>query len=421
MEGHVHGIERARRACQPPVGDEVGEFIAPAIRVPGAQSATAGAQLGNRHAILGQGSGLVGAQHRRRTERFDGRRPARQHPGARDTPGAHRHEDRQHHRKFLRQHGHADGDAVEQCLKPAAPEEPVQKHGDRAHQRAADRGDADHVARLLLKPRRFGFDAAQRLADLADLAARTCRRHLGDAAAAHHEGSGEDAGQIIASGTAGGRCVLGRALADRNGFAGQEGFVALQVGAMPQDGIGGYAVAFGENDRIAAHHLAAGDTPPLAVADHQGARARQVAQGFQHALGAGLLHDGDADRQHGENEQNDRLLDVTERQIDQAAAEQQCEHRLAQHLERDPQRRAAVRTRQFVGPLGGEPRRRFRGAQSGMVMMGHGRHDYGPVSVARLQMANCEARRFSVVANDRAGEHSPKVNFTMSIVSSRRS
>ena len=39
-------------------------------------------------------------------------------------------------------------------------------------------------------------------------------------------------------------------------------------------------------------------------------------------------------------EQNQRVLQVAEQQIHRTTAEQQCEHRLAQHLADDPQRRA---------------------------------------------------------------------------------
>ena len=60
-----------------------------------------------------------------------------------------------------------------------------------------------------------------------------------------------------------------------------------------------------------------------------------------------------------EDQQDERLLQVAEQQVDHAAAEQQRQHRLAHHLEDDAQRRAPVRPRQFVVALGLQPRLGF--------------------------------------------------------------
>ena len=68
-------------------------------------------QLGDRHAVLGQRAGLVGAQHGGRAQRLDRGGAPRQHARPRDAPRAHRHEDGQHDRKLLRQHRHAERNA----------------------------------------------------------------------------------------------------------------------------------------------------------------------------------------------------------------------------------------------------------------------------------------------------------------------
>jgi hypothetical protein len=49
---------------------------------------------------------------------------------------------------------------------------------------------------------------------------------------------------------------------------------------------GRHAVAFGKNDKVAAHHLGAGNAFLHAVADHQGARTGEITQAFEHLLGA---------------------------------------------------------------------------------------------------------------------------------------
>ena len=65
--------------------------------------------------------------------------------------------------------------------------------------------------------------------------------------------------------------------------------------AVEQHGVGGDAIALGEQQHVAAHHLAPGDAHRLAVADDERARAGEVAQGLEGALGLALLVERDAD------------------------------------------------------------------------------------------------------------------------------
>ena len=62
-----------------------------------------------------------------------------------------------------------------------------------------------------------------------------------------------------------------------------------------------------------------------------------------------------SDRHRCEGEQDERFLQVAEHQIDHAAAEQQRQHRLAHDFEDDAQRRAPIRPRELVVPLGLQP------------------------------------------------------------------
>ena len=64
--------------------------------------------------------------------------------------------------------------------------------------------------------------------------------------------------------------------------------------AAPQRGVGRDAVALGEDDEVAADHLAAGDAPLPPSRIDQGPGAGQVAQGVEGPLGPALLDDGDA-------------------------------------------------------------------------------------------------------------------------------
>ena len=89
---------------------------------------------------------------------------------------------------------------------------------------------------------------------------------------------------------------------------------------------------------------APGDAQRRAVANHQRARAGQVAQRLERALGLALLHHGDRHHHHDRGSEHQRLAHVAEQEVDQRAGDEQQEHRLAQDLERDGER-AALRRR----------------------------------------------------------------------------
>ena len=115
--------------------------------------------------------------------------------------------------------------------------------------------------------------------------------------------------------------IISRDFAHGYGFARQRGLIGLQILRLQQDGVGRYPVSFGNNDEVATHDVPAGDSLALAVANHQGARAGEVAQRIQNPLSARLLHHGDHDRHGGEGDQDDSFFQVTKRQIDDAPDE----------------------------------------------------------------------------------------------------
>jgi integration host factor subunit beta len=100
-----------------------------------------------------------------------------------------------------------------------------------------------------------------------------------------------------------------------------------------------------------------------ASADHQRARARQVAQCFKHTLRAQLLHDRDEDGKARERREYQCLSEAAEQQTDDAACHQQGKHGLAEHVEGDAQEVAAALPRQFAGDLRPEPASCFLVAQ----------------------------------------------------------
>jgi hypothetical protein len=78
----------------------------------------------------------------------------------------------------------------------------------------------------------------------------------------------------------------------------------------------------------------------------------------------GLLDDCDDDRKRRESEKEQRLHRIAKGQIDEAGAEQQAEHRLAQHIAQDARQPAPAGAGKFIWPFGREPRQRFAAGQA---------------------------------------------------------
>ena len=279
-------------------------------------------QFGDRHAVLGQRAGLVGAQDRGRAERLDGGSPPREHARAGDAPRAHRHEDGEHDRKLFRQHGHAERNAREHGIEPAAAEKPVEEHRDHADRAAHERQTG---ARVFASARcRRGGSVSSVLKDcpILPISLRGPVAVTSAMPAPRTISAPENTcGRSSPPGRAG--VILGET-ARASLRTGTDSPVSSDSSACKSCACNNSASAgtrspSAEHDQIAAHHFPTGDALAHAVADNERARARQVAQGLQHALGARLLHDGDDDGERGEGEQDERFLQVAEREVNRAA------------------------------------------------------------------------------------------------------
>ena len=133
---------------------------------------------------------------------------------------------------------------------------------------------------------------------------------------------------------------------------------------MPEQGVGGNAIAFREDDNVTAHNLPSRNALARTVTDNERARTGEVTQRFQHAFGACFLDDRDHNRRQGEDQQDQGFLKVAEREIDDAAAEQQRQHWLAHDFNNDAKRRAPVAARELVEPFGLEAGLRLAFAQA---------------------------------------------------------
>ena len=201
--------------------------------------------------VLGEGAGLVGAQHIHRAEVLD-RIEALDHHFAlghgRSTLGQVGADD---HRQHFR--GKADGyrQGKQEGIAPIALGEAIEeKHDGYHHQHEADQQPADTVHAPVeggLHPR-----ADNRLGQGAKVSARPCCHHHCFSAAADHVGAHEaDVRQVQQVALVGGQgrggllrdIAQGVVLLHRQGFAGQHGLADKQVAGLDQADIGGDHVA----------------------------------------------------------------------------------------------------------------------------------------------------------------------------------
>ena len=93
-----------------------------------------GVELGDFHAVLGQSTGLVHAQHRSGAQGLDGSDTTGKHLLARQPPGAQRRNDGQDHGELLGQQRHRQGQPSQQRSHPVAMHQSVGQHQRQAHE-----------------------------------------------------------------------------------------------------------------------------------------------------------------------------------------------------------------------------------------------------------------------------------------------
>ncbi len=107
---------------------------------------------------------------------------------------------------------------------------------------------------------------------------------------------------------------------------------------LTNDSVGRHPIPFAQDDDIATHHLATGNSNTFSITNDQGARAAEISQSFEHAFGPAFLHNGNEDRYGCEDEKNNGFMKISENEVDHTPSEQQHKHGLAQYFENDAQR-----------------------------------------------------------------------------------
>jgi hypothetical protein len=103
----------------------------------------------------------------------------------------------------------------------------------------------------------------------------------------------------------------------------------LKIVAGHEDRIGGDPIAIGKHDDIAPDHLPARNALRDLISYHQGARASEIPQRFEHALGSVLLKDRYNDSYDCRPSEHQRYAEIAQHEIDCSRSEEEFEHRLA--------------------------------------------------------------------------------------------
>ncbi|TSE30156.1 hypothetical protein Tther_01146 [Tepidimonas thermarum] len=149
----------------------------------------------------------------------------------------------------------------------------------------------------------------------------------------------------------------------------------------------GRTVATGPRGRrLATHHLAPCNPPPLPIADDQRARAGEVAQGLDGALGFALLVQRQAQRDQHQTQQDQPFVQLPQNQVERGGGQEQQEHGFPGRLRNDGDPGAPLPAGQRIGAFTAQPVGRFGAGEAlrgqvGWVRWGHGlacRRAHGP-------------------------------------------
>ena len=263
--------------------------------------------LGHRHAVFGEGTGLVRADHRGRAQGLRGGQLADQglaggHQGPRDREDG-GHQGRKHLRDGRHHQGHRPQEAITQVVAQIDPVEEIEGTHD---QDRLDEG-LDEFAHLALQRGQAGVGALDQSRDLAEDRVPADSDHQAAGGALGQVGPGKAHVALIA----GHQVLAGQGLnrlGYRHGFTGQGRLVDMEAAGVDEAQVSGNLIAPLQHQDVARHQFAGRQAPHLAVADHHALGHHHALQGLQGRLGLALLHetqDG-VEQDHAEDDQGVR-------------------------------------------------------------------------------------------------------------------
>ena len=342
--------------------------------------------LDDGHLVLGEGTGLVGADGLCAAKGLDGGKLADDclalgHLG---------HAERQHDGHDGDQalgdgsNGERDGDhkGIEQGGRVGknvahAVADDIDAKDNDADDDNHDGEDAAELGKLHLQRRELFLGLGQGAGDLTHLGVHTGADHDGAAAAVYHGGT--HVAHVLAVAErhvvgAGGELDHVGMLLDGHGLAGKGGLLDLHRGALEHAAVGRDGVARLEHDHVTGHELGARQVHELAVAQHLGLRRAHLLQGLESLLAFSLLdhaqHRVDDNDEHDDGDVGKvRLaLDHARECTDDGGNDQHDDHGIGHLLKEALPQRRLLGFLELVRACLGEARRRLVVAQAEVLI-----------------------------------------------------
>ena len=314
LDGLFHGIHRIAAAGEHRQFQQAVPCLRKWILAVPAFSGRPGEQPLHRHAVFGEGAGLVDGEHGGAAQALHRSRPAGQHPDPAEPQGPEGQKKGDHHGDLVGQHRQGQGQPCQQGLHGppltlSACRNLHQGEGGAEAERPA--GDAAREPpRLALQGGGRSFHRGQAAAQSAQFGAAGHCLNGRQAAAAGHQGAGQDPS-------------AGLLPLHRQGFAGDQGFIQPQSHPLEQAAIGGDPVALLQPQQVARPHLIGGKIEVHTVAAQPGPWGREAGQFRQGPVAAVLLHRiQQGDRRH-EQQQHGRVGGLPQQAVEHGAGQQE--------------------------------------------------------------------------------------------------
>jgi hypothetical protein len=304
----------------------------------------------HRHLVARQRAGLVGADHRHRTQRFHGRQAAHDRLAFRHALHAQRQRDGHDRRQpFGNGRGGERDHHQEHVGRRMAAQQHAEDEGQRTQPQDRCREHAAEAVDLAQQRRRAGGHVGQHRIDAADLGGRAGGHHQAGGLAVADQRAGIGHAAAVAQRRIGGDRVA--VLVHRHRFAGERRFIDAQVLHLQQPQVGRHAVARSQQHQIAGHQVGGIDVLAPAVAQHHRMRRQHRADRVQRRLGLALLDEADDGVDHHRGQQHAGVDPVAQHRGDGRGAEHHVQQHVVELRQQAHQRPALGRAAQPVRPV----------------------------------------------------------------------
>ena len=266
----------AQSAIHQQLLDRIGVGVANAFYI----VSTVYVRLGERHAVLCQGTGLVGADDRCATQGFYSGQAADQCIFLNHALYTDGENDGYDSGKALRDSGYSQRNGGHKHMEGIQIVCQTDCKDDSAGTQCHDTQVFAQLCQFLLQRSLTVLFALQQVSDLTHLGIHTGSGNNGSSRTVGHAAAGEYHIVTVAERRLQIHLSSG-VLLRGNGFTGQGGFFALQADAVQQAGVGGDEVAGFQTDDITGHQFSGLDDFFLSIADDTGVGGRQILQCIQ--------------------------------------------------------------------------------------------------------------------------------------------